>query len=72
MTHRISIPLPELEHPTAPRVIIIRACHYDPSDIHITEIFQMATIMYQILLMEDDNFVISGLVMPFFFKILSL
>ncbi|XP_063700188.1 alpha-tocopherol transfer protein-like [Culicoides brevitarsis] len=58
----ISIPLPETEHPVAPRVVIIRAGHYNPETTHITEIFQMAVMMYAIMLLEDDNFVVSGLV----------
>lgn len=58
----ISIPLPDLEHPTAPRVVIIRAGHYNPDTTHITDVFQMAVLMYAIMLLEDDNFVVSGLV----------
>lgn len=58
----ISIPLPDLEHPAAPRVVIIRAGHYNPDTTHIVDIFQMAVMMYAIMLLEDDNFVVSGLV----------
>lgn len=58
----ISVPLPELEHAAAPRVVVIRAGHYNPDNTHITEIFQMAVMMYAIMLLEDDNFVVSGLV----------
>uniref|UniRef100_A0A336LY11 CSON007324 protein n=1 Tax=Culicoides sonorensis TaxID=179676 RepID=A0A336LY11_CULSO len=58
----ISIPLPQVEHPAAPRVVIIRAGLFNPETVHITEVFQMAVMMYAIMLLEDDNFVVSGLV----------
>lgn len=41
---------------------MIRAGIFNPSEIHITEIFQMAVMMNEILMMEDDNYVVSGLV----------
>lgn len=58
----IAIPFPHLESPTASKVVLIRAGMFNPSEIHISEVFQMAMMMNEILLLEDDNFVVSGLV----------
>lgn len=57
----VAIPFPLFEHPTAPKVVLIRAGMYDPSLVHISEVFQMAMMMNEMLLLEDDNYVVSGL-----------
>lgn len=58
---RVSIPLPDTETPDGPRVVIVRTSIYDADKFHIIDIFQMAMMMNEILMLEDDNFVIAGL-----------
>lgn len=58
----VAVPFPALETPTSPRIVLIRAGAYNPSEVHISEVFQMAMMMNEILLLEDDNYVVSGLI----------
>lgn len=58
----VAVPFPHLEDPTSPKIVLIRAGVFNPSEVHISEVFQMAMMMNEILLLEDDNFVVSGLI----------
>ncbi|XP_063529629.1 uncharacterized protein LOC134740905 [Cydia strobilella] len=54
--------LPKLASPTAPRVVIMRAGHYDPNKISIVDIMSTVSVIVKILYMEDDSYMVSGAV----------
>lgn len=54
------LPLPLLEDSSAPRVILIRPGIFNPNFYTIQDAMKVTTMMLDILLNEDDNFVISG------------
>lgn len=58
----ISIPLPNTEFPDSPRIVLIRSCCFDHNKVHIREIMRMAVMMSEIMLMEDDNLTVAGLI----------
>jgi len=58
----VAVPFPSVESPDAPRIVLVRAGAFNPSEIHISEIFQMAVMMNEIMMLEDDNYVVAGLV----------
>lgn len=55
----VVIPLPNLESPGAPRIILTRFV-YDPNVYHAANIFRATSMMQEILLHEDDNSIIAG------------
>ncbi|KAM3959039.1 alpha-tocopherol transfer protein-like [Aphomia sociella] len=58
----VALVLPKIEKPTDPRVIIIRASEYDPSKYFVTELLALTLVMQQILYLEDDVLVVSGII----------
>lgn len=56
----IGIPLPKLESPDAPRYFLIRPGAYDPSVNSIEDVMKVAQMVGELLMMEDDNFIIAG------------
>uniref|UniRef100_A0A336LTX9 CSON004507 protein n=1 Tax=Culicoides sonorensis TaxID=179676 RepID=A0A336LTX9_CULSO len=58
----LSIPLPQTKFSDSPRVVLIRSCSFDHTKVHIREIMRMACMMSEIMLIEDDNFIVAGLI----------
>lgn len=56
----VGVPLPKLEAPDAPRYFLIRPGAYDPSVNPAQDIMKVAQMIGEMLLMEDDNYVIAG------------
>ncbi|XP_058830845.1 retinol-binding protein pinta-like [Topomyia yanbarensis] len=56
----VGLPLPNTETPDSPRVLLIRPAAYDPSCFTIEEVIRISTMANDIMMIEDDNFVIAG------------
>lgn len=56
----VGVPLPFTDGPDAPRVLLIRPAAYDPPRITIEEVIRVSTMANDIMMLEDDNFVIAG------------
>lgn len=56
----IGIPLPFLDTPDSPRYILIRPGAYDPSEYTIEEIMKISTMQMDMMMIEDDNYVVAG------------
>jgi CRAL/TRIO domain len=56
----VGIPLPILEGPDSPRYFLIRPGCYDPSVYTITDIIKISMMMMDLMIQEDDNFVVAG------------
>lgn len=54
------MPLPLTDKPDSPRVILIRPGCFDPSLFSIQDAMKVSTMMQDIMINEDDSFVISG------------
>lgn len=55
----VVLPLP-IGSPGSPRVLFIRMSAYDPNRVTIEEIMKVVTMINDVLIMEDDNSVVSG------------
>lgn len=56
----VGLPLPVTEHPGSPRIMLIRPGQYDPNKFTIQEVMRVSTMVNDILMIEDDNMVVSG------------
>lgn len=56
----VGIPLPNLESPDGPRYFLIRPGAYDVSKFSIEDIIKTSTMIGDLLMHEDDNYVIAG------------
>lgn len=56
----VGVPLPKLESPDSPRYFLIRPGAYDPSVNSVQDIMKVAAMISEMMMMEDDNFVIAG------------
>jgi hypothetical protein len=56
----VGLPLPVLETPDSPRIFLIRTGIFDPNEFTIVDVFKVAEMMRDILLLEDDNCMIAG------------
>lgn len=54
------LPLPALEHSASPRIILVRPGIFDPAKYTIQDAMKVTTMMLDIMLNEDDNFIIAG------------
>ncbi|CAO1434182.1 unnamed protein product [Diamesa hyperborea] len=54
------LPLPLTDKPDSPRVILIRPGCFDPSLFSIQDAMKVSTMMQDIMINEDDSFVVSG------------
>jgi hypothetical protein len=54
------LPLPLLESSSSPRIVLIRPGIFDPAKYSIQDAMKVTTMMLDILLNEDDNFIIAG------------
>lgn len=52
--------MPLTDNPESPRVILIRPGCFDPSLYSIQDAMKVSTMMQDIMINEDDSFVISG------------
>lgn len=59
---RIIIPLINTETPTSPRIIIIRPGAYDPEKFKVPDTVKINVMIQDLLAMEDDQYVICGVV----------
>lgn len=64
----IGLPLPLTDKPDSPRVILIRPGSYDAARYSMLDIMKVANMICDVLLLEDDNFVIAGEVAVVDFK----
>ncbi|XP_064292148.1 alpha-tocopherol transfer protein-like [Plodia interpunctella] len=58
----VALVLPRVQRPTDPRVILIRASEYDPNKFVVSELLALTLVMQQILYLEDDAFLVSGVI----------
>ncbi|XP_060807666.1 uncharacterized protein LOC106142999 [Amyelois transitella] len=58
----VALVLPKVLKPTDPRVILIRASEYDPNKFVVSELLALTLVMQQILYLEDDSFLVSGVI----------
>lgn len=56
----VVLPLPETENPSSPRLMLMRVGAYDANKFTVQETMKVSTMINDILMIEDDNFVISG------------
>jgi hypothetical protein len=54
------LPIPTLDNPASPRVVLIRPGIFDPNIYTIQDAMKVTTMMLDVLLNEDDNFIIAG------------
>jgi hypothetical protein len=59
---RVVLPLPETIEPDGPRIVLIRPGAYDAKTIKFENIIELGTMIQDLLNIEDDNFVVGGLV----------
>lgn len=58
--HRTSIPLPLTDGEDGPRIFLICPGRYDPKKYDIVDVIKYYVLLTDLLLMEDDNFIVSG------------
>ncbi|CRK86619.1 CLUMA_CG000456, isoform A [Clunio marinus] len=56
----VGIPLPHTDGPDGPRYFLVRPGNYNPSEYSITDIIKVSTMINDLMMLEDDNFVIAG------------
>lgn len=56
----VGLPLPVLETPDAPRYFLVRPGCYDPSKYSIEDIIKISGMINDLMMQEDDNYVIAG------------
>jgi CRAL/TRIO domain len=56
----VGIPLPNLEKEDGPRYFLVRPGCYDPSKYTIEDIIKVSTMVGEMMMQEDDNFVVTG------------
>lgn len=60
MVFSVGLPMPFTDTASSPRVILIRPGAYDATRYTMIDVMKVANMISDILLMEDDNLVISG------------
>lgn len=56
----VGLPLPNLENPDGPRYFLIRPGSYDPSEYTIQDIMKISTMIFDLMMHDDDNLVVAG------------
>lgn len=56
----VMLPLPHTETPESPRLFLIRPGCYDAEKFSVMETWKVSTMMYEILMREDDNLMVAG------------
>jgi hypothetical protein len=64
----VGIPLPLTETDDSPRIVLVRPGAYDATRFRFIDVMKVANMICDILLIEDDNLVISGEVAVVDFK----
>jgi hypothetical protein len=54
------VPLPKTNGPDGPRLMLMRMRQFNPKQYHIMDMMRVNMMLNDILLMEDDNFVVAG------------
>ncbi|KAB0797273.1 hypothetical protein PPYR_08267 [Photinus pyralis] len=68
----VILPLPKTETPDGPRILLVRSPLLNFEKINYLAFHKVLFMMYDILLMEDDNFTVSGVIAWFFGKNLTI
>lgn len=56
----VGLPLPNLESPDGPRYFLIRPGAYDPAKYTIEDIIKISTMLGDLMMYTDDNFIVAG------------
>lgn len=56
----VGIPLPQLESPDGPRYFLIRPGAYDPAVHSAEDIIKVSTMIADLMLYTDDNYIVAG------------
>lgn len=56
----VGLPLPLTENPDSPRIFLIRPGSFDPNLYTIQEVMKVSSMVNDILMNDDDNFIIAG------------
>lgn len=56
----VGLPLPNLESPDGPRYFLIRPGCYDAGKFNIEDIIKVSTMVNDLMMQEDDNYIIAG------------
>jgi hypothetical protein len=57
---RTGIFLPNTDDPSGPRYVLVRPGSYDPKEFSIADIMKVSIMMNEVMMLEDDNFLIAG------------
>lgn len=61
------MPLKNSKTEDSSRINIVRIGLFNPSKFHLSDILKVSLMITEILLLEDDNFTVSGEVYRFFY-----
>lgn len=56
----VGLPLPNLESPDGPRYFLIRPGCYDAGKFNIEDLIKVSTMVNDLMMQEDDNYIIAG------------
>lgn len=56
----VGLPLPNIESPDGPRYFLIRPGSYDAGKFNIEDIIKVSTMVNDLMMQEDDNYIIAG------------
>lgn len=56
----VVLPFPQTETPSSPRILIIRPGCYDADKYSVMETFKISTMIFEIMMREDDNLTVAG------------
>lgn len=54
------LPLPKTLDPAAPRIVVLRTALFNPETTNVVDVQKAMFMMWDVLLNEDDNLVVSG------------
>ncbi|XP_017774660.1 PREDICTED: alpha-tocopherol transfer protein-like [Nicrophorus vespilloides] len=57
------LPLPQTQSPDSPRIVLLRNGSFDPNEINIADLMKSNMLIQDIMINEDDNFIIAGGIM---------
>jgi hypothetical protein len=67
--HRLTVPIPHTVTPDGPRLILLRPSAYDPNKYGLEDISRIGIMLAEMMMLDDDNFVVAGQVRNIFFFI---
>ncbi|KFB43463.1 AGAP004763-PA-like protein [Anopheles sinensis] len=59
----VAVPLPSTTKPTDPKLFIIRVGHFDTAQCSFADVMKVGTMINDILMREDDQMVICGMIL---------